>query len=88
MLEFLNNVCIPKDINITLYSLYLQYKKPITPKEYISISMCNMVINIVTKVIANKLKPILSNIVDEEKFTFVKGELITNNALIDMECFQ
>lgn len=50
--------------------------------------MCNMVINIVIKVIANRLKPILSNIVDEEKFTFVKGELITNNALIAMECFQ
>lgn len=43
--------------------------------------------NLVTKTIANSVKLVLPEVIDEEKSAFIKGRLITDNALIALECF-
>lgn len=50
-------------------------------------SLCNVIMKIVTKTIANRIKPIFPDIVDELQSTFIQGRLITDSALIALECF-
>ncbi|CAI8582897.1 unnamed protein product [Vicia faba] len=42
---------------------------------------------LVTKTIANRIKQILHEVIDAEQSDFVHGILITDNALLAMECF-
>lgn len=87
VLEILNDKRAPDEINKTFIVLIPKGKNPSSPKDFRPISLWNVVMKIVTKVIANKIKLILPEIIDEEQSAFVKGRLITDNALIALECF-
>lgn len=41
----------------------------------------------VVKTIANRLKYLLTYVMEKEQNDFIKGRLITNNSLIAIECF-
>lgn len=86
-LGILNEGRSPESINKTFIALIPKCKNPNSPKHFRPISLCNVTMKIVTKVIANKVKCILPDIVDEEQSAFVIGRLITDNALVAMECF-
>jgi hypothetical protein len=77
----------PHDINKTYLVLIPKGKNSSSPKDFRLISLCNVVMKIVTKVIANRLKATLPDVIDIEQSAFVQGRLITDNALIAMECF-
>ncbi|XP_058764138.1 uncharacterized protein LOC131637556 [Vicia villosa] len=87
VLGVLNDSQGVEDINRTFIALIPKVKNPASPKEFRPISLCNVVMKLVTKTIANRVKQVLPDIVDEEQSAFVKGRLITNNALIALECF-
>lgn len=85
--NILNNNSSPAHLNSTYIVLIPKGKNPKSPKDYRPISLCNVVMKIVTKTLANRLKVILPNVSDEEQSGFVQGRLITDNSLIAMECF-
>lgn len=87
VLGILNEDKSPASINKTFIALIPKCKNPNSPKHFRLISLCNVVMKIVTKVVANRIKKVLPEVIDEEQSAFVRGRLITDNALMAMECF-
>ena len=53
--------------------------------EYWPISLCNVLYKIFSKVLANRLKKILSSIITEHQSAFTKNCLISDNILVAFE---
>jgi hypothetical protein len=78
---------MPPKVNETIIVLIPKNNHPESLKEYMPISLCNVIYKIDAKCIANRLRPELDGIISETQSDFVPGRLITDNALIAFECF-
>ena len=58
---------------------------PETVAQFRPISLCNIIYKILSKVLANRLKPILNSIILEAQSTFIADRIITDNILIAFE---
>ena len=52
-----------------------------TPDKFRPIALCNVAYKIISKVIANTLKPLLPTLVSEEHTGYVEGRQILNNII-------
>ena len=82
VLSCLNSGSLLKSINHTFITLIPKVKNPEKVFEFRPISLCNVIYKIVSKVIANRLKPFLNNFISETQSAFTASRLITNNILI------
>ena len=62
-----------------------QINNPESVAQFRLISLCNVIYKILSKVIVNRLKPILKSIIFETQSAFVADRLITDNILITFE---
>lgn len=73
------------DINHTLLTLIPKVLEPSKPSDFRPIALCNVIYKVVTKVLANRLKPIFPFVISENQSSFVAGRNATDNAIILQE---
>jgi hypothetical protein len=86
VLNFLNGGIMVEDINKTMIVLIPKINNPQTMKQFRPISLCNVIYKICSKVLANRIRGFLDDIILEEQSAFVPGRLITDNVLTAYEC--
>ena len=67
---------LPASFNTTFIALIPKIDNPTSLNDFIPISLCNYVYKVVSKIIAHKLKDILSLHISEEQFGFLHGRQI------------
>ena len=82
MLSSLNSGSILKSINHAFITLIPKVQNSEKVTDSRPISLCNVIYKIISKVLANRLKPMLHSIILETQSAFIANRLITNNILI------
>lgn len=72
-------------VNKTTVCLISKVKHPQSMTELRPISLCNVLVKILSKVLSNRLKPCLKSLISDRQSAFVEGRLLTDNALITFE---
>ena len=85
VLNVLNSNLSMTDINKTNISLIPKTNQPTKMTEFRPISLCNTTYKIISKVLANRLKDILPNIISKNQSAFTANRLIMNNVLVAFE---
>ena len=85
MLHYLNSATLPDHLNHTFITLIPKKKNHEFASEFRLISLCNVLYKIFSKVLANRLKKILPNIITENQSAFTKIHLISDNIFVVFE---
>eukprot|EP00253_Pinus_taeda_P017896 PITA_17896 len=72
---------VMKALNVTFIDLIPKKENSITPDGFRPIALCNVVYKIISKVIANRLKPLLPSLISEEQTGYVEGRHILNKII-------
>lgn len=82
---FFDHENLEDEMNQTHICLIPKTDSPTSPKDFRPISLCNVAYKLISKVLADRLKPWLHLIISENQTAFIPNRLITDNILIAHE---
>jgi hypothetical protein len=83
--HFFNSGRLGDGINTTYIALIPKVQNPVHVSDFKPISLCNVIYKLISKVLANRLKPILSQIISCVQSAFLPDRLISDNVIIAFE---
>lgn len=83
--QFLDSSTLQHPLNITNLVLIPKISNPQKMSDLRPIALCNVLYKILTKILATRLKSILSSIISDNQSAFVKGRSITDNIIVAFE---
>ncbi|XP_010674016.1 uncharacterized protein LOC104890294 [Beta vulgaris subsp. vulgaris] len=83
--HFFSSGFLLKEWNYTNICLIPKKERPEEASQFRPISMCNVIYKAISKLISNRLKPILKSVVSPYQNAFVPGRLMSDNCLIAHE---
>lgn len=72
-------------LNHTFITLISKKKSPVNVADFRPINLCNVIYQLITKVIANRLKRVLPSIISKSQSAFVPSCPIADNVLVVYE---
>ncbi len=85
VISFFTRGHILKEINHTFIALIPKSNKASTVNQFRPISLCNTSYKIISKILSNRLKPLLHKLISPWQSAFVPGRLIQDNSIIAHE---
>lgn len=72
--EALSSGNIPEELNRTLIVLIPKVAKPEKVTQFRPISLCNVALKVVSKVLVERIRPLLGDLIDPTQSSFVPGD--------------
>ncbi|KAF9593492.1 hypothetical protein IFM89_023604 [Coptis chinensis] len=82
-----NNGAFSKEINHTHIVLIPKTNNPISPDHFRPISLTNVVYKLISKILVNRMRPILLKIISPHQSAFLPNRSLHDNALLTHEAF-
>ncbi|GJS71118.1 putative RNA-directed DNA polymerase, eukaryota, reverse transcriptase zinc-binding domain protein [Tanacetum coccineum] len=83
--EFFNSGKMLGELNTTIISLVPKSKTPNKTSDYRPIACCGVVYKCISKVITNRIKKVLNELIDPNQGAFIEGRQISDNILLIQE---
>nr|GEV25809.1 RNA-directed DNA polymerase, eukaryota, reverse transcriptase zinc-binding domain protein [Tanacetum cinerariifolium] len=83
--EFCRTGKLLGEVNATLVTMVPKIQTPQKVTDFRSVACCNVVYKCISKIITNRIKPVLNKIVDQNQSAFLTGRAITDNILLTQE---
>ncbi|GKC25347.1 RNA-directed DNA polymerase, eukaryota, reverse transcriptase zinc-binding domain protein [Tanacetum coccineum] len=83
--EFFRTGKLLGEVNATLITLVPKMQTPLKVTDFRPIACCNVVYKCISKILTNRIKPVLNKLVDQNQSAFLPGRAITDNILLTQE---
>jgi hypothetical protein len=83
--NFFRNNHLPRELNHNFLALIPKTNGSHSAHQFRPISLCNIAYKIISKILANKLKPLLHKIICLNQFAFIPNRNIQDNSILAYE---